>query len=102
VARRLQSISLNKGHEEAAVTCRIDRFLTDKGLVLQISGRITWEDLDVLRTALEDSSVVAIELAELELIDRDALKLLAISEANGTELRQCPAYVREWMKQENR
>jgi hypothetical protein len=68
--------------------------------VLHISGRITREEFDVLRTALEDGSVVAVELAGLELIDRDAMKLLAISEANGIELRRCPAYIREWIRSE--
>jgi GMP synthase PP-ATPase subunit len=82
------------------VTCRIDRIPTDQGLVLRIIGRITRDDLDVLRTALEDGSIVAVELAELELIDRDALKLLAINEANGIELRNCPAYIREWISRE--
>lgn len=79
------------------MTCRIDRIPTDQGLVLRIIGRITGEDLDVLRSALVDGGVVALELAELELIDRDALKLLAINEANGIELRHCPAYIREWI-----
>ena len=82
------------------MTCRIDRFPTSQGLVLHISGRITREDLDILRTALEDGSVVAVELAELELIDRDGMKLLAINEANGIELRHCPAYIREWIRSE--
>jgi hypothetical protein len=93
-------MSLNDGPCEADVTCRIDRVSTDQGLVLQISGRITQEDLYVLRTAIEDGSVVAVELAELELIDRDAMKLLAINEANGIELRHCPAYIREWIRRE--
>ena len=82
------------------MTCRIDRIPTDQGLVLRIIGRITGEDLDVLRTALVDGSVVALELAELELVDRDALKLLAVNEANGIELRHCPAYIREWITRE--
>ncbi len=82
------------------MTCRINRIPTDQGLVLRIIGRITRDDLDVLRTALEDGSVVALELTELELIDRDALKLLAIYEANGIELRHCPAYIREWITRE--
>ncbi len=51
----------------------------------------------MLRTATEAGSVVAVELSELELIDRDAVKLLAIYEANGIELRHCPASVREWI-----
>ena len=82
------------------MTYRIDRFPTSRGLVLHISGRITGEDLDVLRTAIEDGSVVAVELAELELIDRDAMKLLAMKEGNGIELRHCPAYIREWIARE--
>ncbi len=82
------------------MTCRIDRLPADQGSVLSISGRITREDVDVLRTALEDDSVVAVELAELELINRDALKLLAINEANGIELKHCPAYIREWITRE--
>ena len=82
------------------MTYRVDRFSTSQGLVLHISGRITRDDLDILRTALEDGSVVAVELAELELIDRDAMKLLAINEANGIELRHCPAYIREWIRSE--
>ena len=82
------------------MTCRIDRIPTDQGLVLRIIGRITRDDLDVLRTALEDGTIVAVELAELELIDRDAMKLLAINEANGIELRHCPAYIREWITRE--
>ena len=82
------------------MTYRIDRHRTVQGLVLHISGRITRDDLDVPRPALEDGSVVAVELAELELIDRDAVKLLAINEGNGIELRHCPAYIREWVTRE--
>ena len=58
------------------------------------------EDLDVLRTALEEGRVVAIDLTEVELVDRDAVKLLAHTEANGIELRHCPAYIREWVTRE--
>ena len=82
------------------MTCRIDRITTDLGLVLRVTGRITRDDLDVLRAAIKDGSVVAVELSELELIDRDALKLLATYEANGIELRHCPAYIREWITRE--
>ena len=86
MARCLLFMSLNHGPCEADVTCRIDRVSTNQGLVLQISGRITGEDLDVVRTALNDRSVVAVELTELALIERDALKLLAVYEASGIEL----------------
>ena len=82
------------------MTCRIDRHPIAQGVVLRISGRITGEDLDVLRTALEEGVVVAVELAEVEVVDRAAVKFLALSEANGIELRRCPAYIREWITRE--
>ena len=82
------------------MTCRIDRLSIEQGVVLRISGRIAGEDLDVLRTALEESRVLAIELAEVELVDRDAVEFLALNEANGIALRKCPAYIREWVTRE--
>jgi len=84
------------------MTCRIDRLAIEQRVVLRISGRIAGEDLEVLRTALTESRVVAIELAEVELVDRAAVELLALNEANGIELRQCPAYIREWVTRERR
>ena len=82
------------------MTCRIDSLSTEDGLVLRISGRIAAEDLEVVRTALDGRHVVAIELAEVELVDRDALTLLAQAEAEGIELRTCPTYIREWITKE--
>ena len=34
------------------------------------------------------------------LVDREAVGLLALSEASGTELRNCPPYIREWVTRE--
>jgi len=82
------------------MTWRIDRLSTERGLVLYISGRLAAEDLDVVRTALGGGRVVAIELGEIELVGRDAVKLLAQAEDEGLELRSCPAYIREWMTNE--
>ena len=31
---------------------------------------------------------------------REAVKLLALHESNGAELRNCPAYIREWVTRE--
>jgi hypothetical protein len=79
---------------------RIDRLSTERGLVLYISGRLGAENLDVVRDALDASRVVALELAEVELVGRDAVKLLVRAEAEGIELRRCPAYIREWITHE--
>jgi hypothetical protein len=80
---------------------RIDRRVTDDDrVILCISGRIEAENLDVLRNVLEDSHAVAIDLKDVLLIDREAVRLLVVAEANGVELRNCPAYVREWVARE--
>jgi hypothetical protein len=84
------------------MTCRIDRVVIGTGLlILHISGQITGKDVDLLRDLLEqERSVVAIELKDILLVDRGAVRLLALSELNGAELRDCPAYIREWVTRE--
>ena len=82
------------------MTCRIDRLSTVQGLVLYISGRIAAEDVEVVRAALDERHLVAIDVAAVDLVDRDAVKLLAQTEAEGIELRNCPAYIREWITKE--
>ena len=84
------------------MSCRIDRLVTGEDLVvLCISGRITGPDVDMLRAVLEqERSAVAIDLKDVLLVDREAVRLLARSETNGAELRNCPAYIREWVARE--
>jgi len=84
------------------MNCRIDRLLSDDNrVVLFVSGRITGEHVDMLRAVLEqESGGFAIDLKNVLLVDREAVKLLAFSEANGTELRNCPPYIREWVTRE--
>jgi hypothetical protein len=85
------------------MTCRIERRVIEKDLVtLDVSGNITEQDLDTLLASLEqESSVVAIDLKDVLIVDREALKVLATRESNGVELRNCPTYIREWVTREN-
>jgi ABC-type transporter Mla MlaB component len=79
---------------------RIDR-VTGNGLILLLSGKLTGEHVNTLRNVLrEESGAVAIDLKDLSLVDRDAVQLLALAEFNGTELRNCPKYVRQWVNGE--
>jgi hypothetical protein len=86
------------------MSCRIDRHVAEGDLViLFISGQITGEDGDLLRALLElETSKVALDLGDVRLVNRDAVRLLALSETRGIELRNCPAYVREWVTREKR
>jgi hypothetical protein len=85
------------------MSCRIDRVVSAESLVvLFISGRITGEHVDMLRGVLEqESGGFAIDLKNVLLVDREGVKLLALSEAHGTELRNCPPYIREWVTRES-
>jgi hypothetical protein len=81
------------------MSCRIDRVVGGDGIVvLCISGRITKQDLDILRNVIEaEASAVAIDLDNVDLVDREVVKFLAQRELNGTVLRNCSAYIREWV-----
>ena len=70
----------------------------DNIVVLCISGRITRQAVDTLRNIIEaESSGVVIDLKHVELVEREAVKFLAQKELNGTVLRNCSAYIREWV-----
>ena len=60
---------------QVVMACRIDRLLTEGNLVvLRISGRITGDDVDVLRAAIDqERGAVAIDLEEVGLVDRGAV-----------------------------
>jgi anti-anti-sigma regulatory factor len=87
------------------MTCRIERIVGPDGIVvLQLSGRIDDPDVEILRDLMEsetiDESTVALDLKNVTLVSRDAIKLLATAEEKGTELRNCPAYMRDWISRE--
>jgi hypothetical protein len=84
------------------MTCRIERFVIEEDhVILCISGRIREQDVDLLRSLLEqEGSLVAIDLKDVLIVDREAIKLLAMRESSGVVLRNCPAYIREWVTRE--
>jgi hypothetical protein len=84
------------------MACRIDRLQAEGDLVVfRISGRITQDDVDILRAAInQEPGAIAIDLEEVSLVHRGAVDLLALSEARGVELRNCPPYIREWIARE--
>jgi len=86
------------------MSCRIDRCVVSEDLVVFcICGQITGEDGTLLRALLEhETNTVTLDLEHVRLVDRDAVNVLAESETRGIEIRNCPAYVREWINQEQR
>jgi hypothetical protein len=43
---------------------------------------------------------IILDLRDLRLADRDAVRFLRDCEADGMKLENCPAYVREWIDRE--
>jgi len=70
-------------------------------VIFRVSGPITGRDVDMIRAVLEqESNPLAIDLKQVLLADREAVRFLAACELNGIELRNCPAYIREWVTRE--
>jgi hypothetical protein len=44
---------------------------------------------------------IILDLRDVRLADRNAVRFLRNCEADGMNLENCPAYVREWMDREN-
>jgi hypothetical protein len=73
------------------------------GVILSLSGRIEIEDVAELQRllSLEDAGQgIALDLRDITLVDRDAVKFLARCEADSIKLENCPAYIREWIDAE--
>jgi hypothetical protein len=75
---------------------------TDGRLVLfSLSARIEAEHLAELQALLDaEKDSVVLDLKEVTLVDRGTIEFLARYEADDIELRNCPAYVREWLERE--
>ena len=77
---------------------------TNGGVIFTLSGRIEADDIDELRRLLEleaAGSRIAMDLKDVTLVDRDAIKFLADCEADSIKLENCPPYVRKWIGQES-
>jgi ABC-type transporter Mla MlaB component len=85
------------------VTLRIQKSAERNSTVLTLIGRIQSDQVFQLRNLLDSvppDSIVTLDLADVRLVDRDAVRFLAEQEAAGTVLRNCSAYIREWISQE--
>jgi hypothetical protein len=85
------------------MTLKIDRSTRQGFTVFLLSGRFEAahiEELEGLFELQKNSPAVVLDLREIRLADRGAVKFLARCEAGGVRLENCPAYIREWMGKE--
>jgi anti-anti-sigma regulatory factor len=72
-------------------------------IVFTLSGRIELEDVAELQRLLALESAdrnLALDLADVTLVDREAVNFLAHCQADSIELENCPPYIREWIQRE--
>ena len=82
---------------------RIQRSANGK-VIFTLSGRIEAEHLEELQRVCSLETVdrlLILDLKDVTLVDRDAVRYLARCEANGVHLENCPAYIREWIERES-
>jgi anti-anti-sigma regulatory factor len=72
-------------------------------VVFTLSGRMDVENLEDLKALLgaePKGRRMVLDLKDLTLVDRDAVSFLERCEADSVKLKNCPAYIREWITRE--
>ena len=86
------------------MTYRIHRSMQPGAIVFVLSGVLDTEHaarLQELLATAADGRIV-LDLKDVTLVDRDAVRFLARVEMAGTEIVNCPEYVRSWIAAEDR
>jgi hypothetical protein len=89
------------GSNNITMTLRIERSVRQGITVFALSGRMNAEGVAELKVLFDaDYRNIILDLRDVRLADRDAVRFLKGCEAEGMQLENCPAYVREWMDRE--
>jgi hypothetical protein len=93
---------LRFGVEAMPMTFRVDRLVSEEDvIVLHVSGRVDVECVNTIKELMEEeTTMLALNLSEVTLANRDAATFLAACECKGVELRKCPAFLRGWIDKE--
>ena len=71
------------------------------GVILRLSGRIEAEHISQLRDEIaKQTMATALDLDQVKLVSREVISFLGTCKAQGIELQNCPAYVRDWILKE--
>jgi anti-anti-sigma regulatory factor len=71
--------------------------------IFRLIGRMDGENVAELKTILSSEAKgrrIVLDLKDLTLVDRDAVGFLEQCEADSVKIKNCPAYIREWITRE--
>jgi anti-anti-sigma regulatory factor len=74
-------------------------------VVFTLSGQMDEEAIAELETLINSETNgrrIVLDLKDLTLVNEAGITFFAGSEANGITLKNCPAYVREWINAKRR
>jgi len=86
------------------MTCKIERLVSgENSVVIRVCGRIQVEHVSTVNELIRlEQGVVVLDLTEVTLVDREAVNLIAMCRLKNVELRNCPAFLREWVTRERK
>ena len=70
------------------------------GVVFKLSGRMGARDVGEVESLLSAEASgrrIVFDLKDLRLVDQDVVSFLRRCEARSIQLKNCPAYIREWI-----
>lgn len=85
------------------MTLKIEKSAREEFTVFVLSGRIEADRIAELKELFEVQAArqsIVVDLKDVKLTDREAVRFLAHCEADGVRLENCPAYIHEWMERE--
>jgi hypothetical protein len=74
-------------------------------VVFTLSGQMDAESIAELETLLKseaDGRPLVLDLKDVTLVDEDAINFLGRCELQNITLKNCPAYIREWIRRTTR
>jgi hypothetical protein len=80
---------------------RIDKSTNREFLVFTLSGRIEKENIRQLKQIFAITKApprIAFNLEDVKIVDQPSVEFLEGCETSGTELWNCPPYLREWIE----
>jgi hypothetical protein len=85
------------------MTFRIETAARGRVTVFSLCGRIEKQVIPELKRLFEfqtDYRDIVLDLKEVGIVDREAMRFFMSCEADGVRLENCTPYIREWMERE--
>jgi hypothetical protein len=82
---------------------RIETAARGRFSVFIVSGRIEAQAIAELRRLFDlqtDYRDIVVDLRDVSLVDREAMRFFVRCEADGMTLENCTPYIREWMERD--